>query len=75
MRQILFAALAAAAVLARGLLGDRAEAMMPAAGSALGAATADAGLVHRMVNVCGVNGCVMVRTQRAVKRHPPPPRH
>ncbi len=69
MRQILFAALAAAAVLAGGLLGDRAEAMMPAACSALGAATADAGLVHRMVNVCG---CVMVRTQRVVKRHPPP---
>jgi hypothetical protein len=76
MREMLFAAVAAAALIAGGLLANRAEAM-PAPPSALRAAAADTGLVHRVVNVCGGNGCVKVQTQRVVKRHlpPPPPHH
>jgi len=72
MRQILLAALAAAAVLAGGGAPDRAAAMVPAHASPPGLAAANAGLVNRVVNVCGTNGCVRVQTQRIVKRHPPP---
>jgi hypothetical protein len=70
MREMLFAALAAAALVAGAMPGDRAEAM-PAA-PARGVAAPGAGLVHRVVNVCGANGCVKVQTQRVVKRHPLP---
>jgi len=73
MRKIFLAALAATAVLGGGMPGGgRAAAMVPAASSARGLA-ADAGLLQRVLNVCGANGCVKVQTQRVVKRHPPPP--
>ena len=71
MRETLFAALAAAALVAGAMPGDRAQAMT-AAPSALAVAAPGAGLVHRVVNVCGANGCVKVQTQRVVKRHPLP---
>jgi hypothetical protein len=73
MRKIFLAALAVAAVLGGGMLGGGwAAAMVPAASSGRGLA-GDAGLVRRVLNVCGTNGCVKVQTQRVVKRHPPAP--
>ena len=69
MREMLFAALAAAALVAGAMPSDRAQAMTVAP-SAPGAT-----LIDRVVNVCGSNGCVKVQTQRVVKRHPPPPHH
>jgi hypothetical protein len=53
----------------------RAAAMTPAAALALATASADTRLGEPVVNVCGVNGCVRVQTQRVVKRPPPPPHH
>jgi len=75
MHKVLLAALAAATVLAGGMLGHPAEAMTPATPLAPGIAGADAALVRRVVNVCGSNGCVKVQTQRVRKRPPPPPPH
>ena len=69
MREMFFAALAAAALVAGAMPSERAQAMTVAP-SAPGAR-----LIHRAVNVCGSNGCVKVQTQRVVKRHPPPPHH
>jgi hypothetical protein len=74
MREMFFAALAAAALVAGAMPSERAQAMTVAP-SAPGAAAPGAGLIHRVVNVCGSNGCVKVQTQRVVKRHPPPPHH
>lgn len=71
MRQILLAALAAAAIVAGEAPRDRAAAMVPAHSLPPDLA-AHTGLVRRAVNVCGTNGCVRVQTQRIVKRHPPP---
>jgi len=70
MRKMLFAALAAAVLVAGAMPGDRAQAMTVAP-PARGAPAPGADLVHRVVNVCGANGCVKVQTQRVVKRHPP----
>ena len=76
MREPLFPALAVVALIAGGMLVNRAEAMI-AAPPAPAAEAAKSGLLHRAVNVCGANGCVKVQTQRVVKRHlpPPPPHH
>jgi hypothetical protein len=74
MREMFFAALAAAALVAGAMPSERAQAMTVAP-SAPGAAAPGARLIHHAVNVCGSNGCVKVQTQRVVKRHPPPPHH
>jgi hypothetical protein len=74
MREMLFAALAAAVLVASAMPGDRARAMAGVA-PALQVTAPGAGLFHRVVNVCGSNGCVKVQTQRVVKRHPPTPPH
>jgi hypothetical protein len=71
MREMLCAALAAAALAAGAMPGDRAQAMTVAP-PARGMTAPGGGLVHRVVNVCGSNGCVKVQTQRVVKRHPLP---
>ncbi len=60
MRKTLLAALAAAALLSGGMLGNRAEAMTLAAPSALGVVAADTGLVQEAAIVCGYRGCVRV---------------
>jgi hypothetical protein len=59
MRKTLLTAVAAAALLSGGMLGNRAEAMTLATPSALGVALADTGVVQKVV--CGYNGCVRVR--------------
>jgi hypothetical protein len=64
MRKTLLAALAAAALLSGGVLGNRAEAMTLAAPSALGVAVADTGLVQKAALVCGYRGCVRVWPRR-----------
>ena len=64
MRKTLLMALAAAALLAGGMPGNRAEAMPPAAH---GAAAGDTAVVRRVTNVCGTNGCVRVETTRLRK--------
>jgi hypothetical protein len=71
MREMLFAALAAAVLVTGAMPGDRAQAMTVAP-PAHGVVAPGAGFVHRVVNVCGANGCVKVQTQRVVKRHSPP---
>jgi hypothetical protein len=72
MRMSLIVALAAGALLA--VAPDQSAAAMPsAAPAALAAARADARLIEPVVNVCGLNGCVRVQTQRIVKRRLPPP--
>jgi hypothetical protein len=48
--------------------GHRAEAMTLAAPSALGVASADAGLVQQAHALCGNNGCVQVQTS-ALRKH------
>ncbi len=68
MCKTLVTALAAATLLSGGILGHRAEAMTPAAPSALGAASADAGLVQQAHALCGNNGCVQVQTS-APRKH------
>jgi len=50
------------------MLGNPAEAMTPAVPSALGAASADAGLVQQAHALCGNNGCVQVQTS-APRKH------
>jgi len=64
MRKIILTALAAAAILSGGMLGNRAQAMTLATPSVLGVATADAALVRQAKAVCGSNGCVQVQTSR-----------
>ena len=76
MRKIVIITLAATASLAA-MSHQCAAAMLPGAAFALatahGAAGAGARLVEPVTNVCGLNGCVRVQTQRIVKRRPPPP--
>lgn len=68
MRNALFAAVAAATVLASGILGGRANATPLAPSSARMGAAADAALVQQATNVCGANGCVRVQTSAPRKR-------
>jgi len=71
MRKILFTTAAAAIILASGVLGHRAEAMTLIAPAALGAAAAHAAVVHRVVNVCGSNGCAVIQTKKVVHHKAP----
>ncbi len=68
MCKTLVTALAAATLLSGGLLGNRADAMTLATPSALGVATADAGVVQQAHALCGNNGCVQVQTS-APRKH------
>jgi hypothetical protein len=56
--------LAAASVLAAGLLGNRADAFTLAAPSTLSVAATRAAAVQQVVSVCGTNGCAPVQTKR-----------
>jgi hypothetical protein len=67
MRKTLLVSIGVAIVLL-GAIGIRANAMTPAAPSAIGIAQADAALVHQATVVCGNSGCVPVQTKRIV--HP-----
>jgi len=72
MRKIIIITLAATASVAA--MSHRcAAATAPGAASALATAGADTRLVEPVTNVCGLNGCVRVQTQRIVKRRLPPP--
>jgi hypothetical protein len=72
MREILLTGLAALIFLSSGTLGKRVDAMPLAAPSAIGAATADAARVQRVVAVCGNNGCVQVQVSgpKKPRTHP-----
>jgi hypothetical protein len=61
LRRTVLTALAAAAFLSGGVLGNRAGAMTLAAPSALSAAAADTGLVQKAAVGCGYHGCGRVR--------------
>ena len=75
MHKIFIITLAAAALLAAAAPYKYAAAMPPAAASTFGAAGVGVRLAEPVTNVCGLNGCVRVQTQRVVKRHMPPPPH
>jgi hypothetical protein len=60
MRATLLTALAAAAILSGGLIGNQAHAFTPS--STLGVAPTP--LVQRVVNVCGPVGCAPVQTKK-----------
>jgi hypothetical protein len=75
MRKTRLTALAVAAILLGGAFGERAEAMTLAPPSALGVATAHAGLVQKATVVCGMNGCAPVQTRRLQKHQLPKPTH
>jgi hypothetical protein len=68
MQKPLMAAFAAATILSAAALATSAAAM-PLAPAPLGAPSADARLLERIVNVCGVGGCSPVWTKRI--RKPP----
>jgi hypothetical protein len=71
MREILLTGLVAVTFLSSGTLGQRVDAMPLAMPSAIGAASADAGLVQKAHAVCGSNGCVHVQVSGPKKRtHP-----
>ncbi len=57
-----------ATILACATLGGGAQAMAPAASSALGAAAARVAIVHKIAAVCGTHGCGPVYTSRPPKR-------
>jgi hypothetical protein len=61
---------AALAVFSSFALTDRAEAMMPASASAVGAVQADAALVQRATVVCSNGGCAPVQTKRIQHKKP-----
>ena len=64
MSKTLLAAVATASLLSIGMLGTRAAAMplaLPSAASARGT------FVERVMNVCGMNGCVPVQTKRILR--------
>jgi hypothetical protein len=67
MRKLLLVGFAAAVLASNAVLLHRAAAMTLAARSALGTATAPAGLVQKVTNVCGPNGCVAVQVKRLDK--------
>jgi len=70
MREILLTALAATMILASGVLGHRAEAIMLAKPAALKAGGARAAVVQQVVNVCSTNGCAPVQTKRVQHTKP-----
>lgn len=62
MRQVILAAIAAAAILSGGPVARSTEAMAPAAYDAL---------IWKVVNVCGTRGCAPVQTKRVIRRQKP----
>lgn len=67
MARFLIIVFAATTVLSAAAFCDRAEAMTPARLSAIG--SSDAAL-HRVVVVCGTNGCAPVQTSAPRRRKP-----
>jgi hypothetical protein len=66
MQKALLAAVSAAALLSVGLC-TRASAMPIGTPAALGVAASNAGLLEKVVNVCGINGCAPIHVKRIQK--------